>query len=242
MHGDFEAQRHWQEITVNLKVQDWYENSTKNDLQYWGFDYPPLTAYHSYICGLLAYMFDPGFVELNTSRGIETYHHKLFMRYTVLFSDLLIFIPAVIVALCLCNRAKGELILPMSYSWLSLLYYPGLYLIDYGHFQYNTVSLGLFIWTVVSFQYNHFVVGSVFFCCALNYKQMELYHAPPVFFYLLGKVFSSNFKNGASLLIKLGTTVVLTFVFIWLPYVGSVSSLLQVVSRVFPVNRGVFED
>lgn len=51
MFGDFEAQRHWMEITVNLPAAQWYENSTKNDLLYWGLDYPPLTAYHSYLLG-----------------------------------------------------------------------------------------------------------------------------------------------------------------------------------------------
>jgi alpha-1,3-glucosyltransferase len=47
MHGDFEAQRHWMEITTHLPVSKWYFY----DLQYWGLDYPPLTAYHSWLCG-----------------------------------------------------------------------------------------------------------------------------------------------------------------------------------------------
>jgi alpha-1,3-glucosyltransferase len=47
MHGDFEAQRHWMEITSHLPVSRWYFY----DLPYWGLDYPPLTAYHSWICG-----------------------------------------------------------------------------------------------------------------------------------------------------------------------------------------------
>ncbi|ETN78510.1 ALG6, ALG8 glycosyltransferase family protein [Necator americanus] len=49
--GDFEAQRHWMEITYHLPVQKWYVNGTNNDLFYWGLDYPPLTAYHSYVMG-----------------------------------------------------------------------------------------------------------------------------------------------------------------------------------------------
>lgn len=49
--GDYEAQRHWQEVTVNLPVTEWYRNGTDNDLLYWGLDYPPLTAYHSYLIG-----------------------------------------------------------------------------------------------------------------------------------------------------------------------------------------------
>lgn len=47
MHGDFEAQRHWMEITTHLPTSLWYFY----DLQYWGLDYPPLTAYHSWVTG-----------------------------------------------------------------------------------------------------------------------------------------------------------------------------------------------
>lgn len=47
MHGDFEAQRHWMELTIHLPMSKWYTY----DLQYWGLDYPPLTAYHSWLFG-----------------------------------------------------------------------------------------------------------------------------------------------------------------------------------------------
>ena len=49
MHGDFEAQRHWMEITKHLPVSQWYFY----DLQWWGLDYPPLTAYHSWLLGVM---------------------------------------------------------------------------------------------------------------------------------------------------------------------------------------------
>lgn len=49
MFGDFEAQRHWLEITHNLPIGDWYRPTADNDLLYWGLDYPPLTAYHSWL-------------------------------------------------------------------------------------------------------------------------------------------------------------------------------------------------
>ena len=49
MHGDFEAQRHWMEITKHLPVSRWYYY----DLQWWGLDYPPLTAYHSWVLGVM---------------------------------------------------------------------------------------------------------------------------------------------------------------------------------------------
>ena len=49
MYGDYEAQRHWMELTIHLPIQEWY----KFDLQYWGLDYPPLTAYISWLCGIV---------------------------------------------------------------------------------------------------------------------------------------------------------------------------------------------
>ncbi len=49
MFGDYEAQRHWMELTINLPVRRWYTY----DSQYWGLDYPPLTAYHSWLCGIM---------------------------------------------------------------------------------------------------------------------------------------------------------------------------------------------
>jgi hypothetical protein len=47
MFGDYEAQRHWMELTNHLPTRQWYTY----DLQYWGLDYPPLTAYHSWLSG-----------------------------------------------------------------------------------------------------------------------------------------------------------------------------------------------
>lgn len=49
MFGDYEAQRHWMELTTHLPFREWYTY----DLQYWGLDYPPLTAYVSWLCGIV---------------------------------------------------------------------------------------------------------------------------------------------------------------------------------------------
>jgi alpha-1,3-glucosyltransferase len=45
MFGDYEAKRHWMELTIHLPIREWYTY----DLQYWGLDYPPLTAYILYV-------------------------------------------------------------------------------------------------------------------------------------------------------------------------------------------------
>ena len=76
MYGDFEAQRHWMEVSVNLPPRTWYEHGPDNDLQYWGLDYPPLSAYLSWIIGLVAcWCGHPELVALHDSRGHESEQH-----------------------------------------------------------------------------------------------------------------------------------------------------------------------
>lgn len=242
MYGDYEAQRHWQELTVNLPVKEWYANSTDNDLLYWGLDYPPLTAFHSYLCGLIARKLNPEFIELHTSRGFESYEHKLFMRYTVFVVDLLIYIPAAYFLFCALSRTSSRRKWGKQ-EYMSLILYPGLYLIDYGHFQYNNASLGFFVGAVAALIKGQDCLGSILFCLALNYKQMELYHALPIFFYLLGICCRQGSIVGFFFKItKIGICVILTFVVIWSPFLSDAHVLLQVFYRLFPIDRGLFED
>ena len=86
-----------------------YTNTTDNDLQYWGLDYPPLTAYHSRLCGSVAHWINPDWVALRQSRGYESYDHKLFMRYSVLAVDVLVYFTAVIAYCRLMYRSREAL-------------------------------------------------------------------------------------------------------------------------------------
>jgi len=122
--GDYEAQRHWMELTLHLPPSDWYRDTSDNDLAYWGLDYPPLSAYQSLLHGRIINASLPDAVALRSSRGYEStesyvlrfnrlfncsFHaescvvktcccfgptRKLLMRWTVLSSDLLVFFPA----------------------------------------------------------------------------------------------------------------------------------------------------
>uniref|UniRef100_A0A673UXN8 Alpha-1,3-glucosyltransferase n=1 Tax=Suricata suricatta TaxID=37032 RepID=A0A673UXN8_SURSU len=240
MFGDYEAQRHWQEITFNLPVKQWYFNSSDNNLQYWGLDYPPLTAYHSLLCAYVAEFINPDWIALHTSHGYESQAHKLFMRTTVLIADLLIYIPAVVLYSCCLKEISTK---KKIANVLCILLYPGLILIDYGHFQYNSVSLGFALWGVLGVSCDWDLLGSLAFCLAINYKQMELYHSLPFFCFLLGKCFKKGLKGkGFVLLIKLACTVVASFILCWLPFCTETEQTLQVLRRLFPVDRGLFED
>ncbi|XP_038049642.1 dolichyl pyrophosphate Man9GlcNAc2 alpha-1,3-glucosyltransferase-like [Patiria miniata] len=243
MFGDYEAQRHWMEITTNLPIKQWYSNSTENDLLYWGLDYPPLTAYHSWLCGVIANETDPDWVALNSSRGYESYEHKLFMRYSVLAVDVLLYIPAV-VAFCVWALPHQSDVNQLKTAAAFLLY-PGLIIIDHGHFQYNCASLGFALWAVVALATNHDLLGSIAFVLALNYKQMELYHALPFFCCLLARCI---WETRLPLLyrfwklVQIGVVVIATFALCWLPFLTDVEVSLQVLRRLFPFDRGLFED
>lgn len=102
-------------------------------------------------------------------------------------SDILIFYPSVFALNKLFTSSSNFLI-----NLLLLLINPTIILIDHGHFQYNCISLGLMQLAIYFLiidskenQLKSLLTGSIMFCLALNYKQMELYHSLPIFFYLL---------------------------------------------------------
>ena len=89
-------------------------NTTQNDLDYWGLDYPPLTAYQvshelsmpgmpaervtsrmlcavlqSWLYGKAIEHFEPEAVALGSSRGYETPASKTLLRWSVVASDVL---------------------------------------------------------------------------------------------------------------------------------------------------------
>ncbi|XP_077270521.1 putative dolichyl pyrophosphate Man9GlcNAc2 alpha-1,3-glucosyltransferase isoform X1 [Temnothorax americanus] len=253
MYGDYEAQRHWQEITLNLPIDKWYVNTTDNDLRYWGLDYPPLTAYHSLLLGHVANRIDPSFAKLGESRGFESATHKYFMRLTVLVADILIYLPAIVYFAinscswggCKFDESNIFKFTKRDFAVLTALIYPGLILIDHGHFQYNCVSLGLFVAAVAVIAQDLFVVSSVLFVLALNYKQMELYHALPFFFYILGRHTPGKTRSWLRcirMLTCVSLAVLLTFCVIWIPFLKSRDLFFSAVLRLFPFSRGVFED
>ncbi|CEM35747.1 unnamed protein product [Vitrella brassicaformis CCMP3155] len=275
MHGDYEAQRHWMEITTNLPIRDWYVESDANDLQYWGLDYPPLTAYHMYTCGLASAAYEPQSVELLTSRGYETPTHKLFMRMTVLLADVLVFFTAAIYYALCAMQCQG-------FSWRMrvstlclLLLCPAFILIDHGHFQYNCVALGLTLWAVGLIATKRYLIAASAFTLALLYKQTLLYYAPAFFFTLLGLSTRTvavdkgirrrlRFVRPLTAVVnvaKIGLVVVLTALVVLMPFLLAgeeevpgnslverllaslrMSSLIPILRRVFPFNRGLYED
>ncbi|KAK7469253.1 Glucosyltransferase-like protein [Stygiomarasmius scandens] len=257
MYGDYEAQRHWMELTIHLPTRQWYTY----DLQYWGLDYPPLTAYHSWLCGLIGSRFNPDWFALKHSRGIETEGSKVFMRSTVVVSDALIYIPALFIfsRTWLGTRSKRT----QNLAFIVMAFQPALLLVDFGHFQYNSVMLGFTILSISLFAISHDVLGAVAFVCSLGFKQMALYYAPAIGTYLLAKCLLLGPVDGGRLFIRIAVTTILAFTLLFLPFLPpfaplysttscnqtespdctvSYLTILDPISRVFPFARGLFED
>jgi alpha-1,3-glucosyltransferase len=188
--------------------------------------------------------FEPESVALNSSRGYETLSHKIFMRATVIIVDVMLLFPSIWYTV---NAFYMESSTSVKFGvFVALAAQPGLLLIDNGHFQYNNVSLALSILAMGLIFRNHDLLGSISFSLALMYKQMSLYYAPAFFFFLLAK----KLRNGLNLqslvsLAKVGIAVLSTFIACISPFLvqeSPIEQIQQLIARVFPVGRGLYED
>ncbi|KAL2154877.1 hypothetical protein VTH82DRAFT_3553 [Thermothelomyces myriococcoides] len=277
MFGDYEAQRHWMEITTQLPISQWYFH----DLEWWGLDYPPLTAYHSWLCGKIGSLIDPSWFALFSSRGSHDPTLKVFMRATVIVSEYLIYVPAVVVFVRRYSRLNGVAYWSAAVALVAILMQPATILIDHVHFQYNTVMLGFVVASMSSMLAGRNLWAAIFFVAALGFKQMALYYACSVFAYLLGscvfprinlsRLIAIAAVTAASFAILILPIVLGTLVdvqngidsrpdidgprpplplFQWLAdyldteaaYYPVVEQLVQIIHRIFPFARGLFED
>ena len=252
MFGDYEAQRHWMEITLHTPLGEWYRQTPSNDLGYWGLDYPPLTAYQSWAYGRVVASFEPAAVALGTSRGYETSSSRLLMRWSVVASDLIFFFPGVYAFIRAFYAARET---PARTSWAlaAALVAPAGVLIDHGHFQYNGISLGLVAAAAAAVVSDRDLLGAALFSLALNHKQMSLYYAPAFFAHMLGKCLRRDTRAGRALAIaRLGAVVLGVFAILWAPFAlaespdgvenAGVGGLLAVLRRLAPFQRGIYED
>ena len=234
--GDFEAQRHWMEITQHLDPRQWYFY----DFDWWRLDYPPLTAFHSWLCGKVGAFFTPDWFALDTSRGAEDQGLKAFMRASVVVSQLAVYAAP---AYVWTRQAAQHNSMAPTLAWASLLLFPCLTIIDHGHFQYNAVMLGLCIGSFDDLVRRRFILASLLFVLALFFKQMALYYAPVMFTAILGFCIGPavGWELQLTRLITVGVTVLGTAALLLIPFFD-LDQLAQIVTRVFPVFRGLWED
>ena len=144
-----------------------------------GLDYPPLTAFHSYLLGLIGTFFNPSWFALDKSRGFESPDNglKTYMRSTVIISDILFYFPAVIYFTKWLGRYRNQSPIGQSIAAAAILFQPSLMLIDHGHFQYNSVMLGLTAYAINNLLDEYYAMAAMCFVLSICFKQMALYYA-----------------------------------------------------------------
>lgn len=135
------------------------------------------------------------------------------MRATVVVSEYLVYIPGVVILTRRYTRAQGVHVWAASIALVAILMQPATILVDHGHFQYNTVMLGLVVATFESLFAGRMMWACVFFVGALGFKQMALYYAPTIFAFLLGVCIFPRIRIGRLLGISLITLVAFAIVF-----------------------------
>lgn len=125
---------------------------------------------------------------------------------------------------------------------LSLLFSPGLLIIDHIHFQYNGFLYGILLLSLLlARESSTRLLSGILFAALLCFKHIYLYLAPAYFVFLLrgyclgpNSILDIRFGNAA----KLGAGVIAVFATAFGPFVYW-GQMGQLMSRLFPFSRGL---
>ncbi len=259
------------ELSNNINIENWYTNSNINPNNYWPLDYPPMSGYHAYIIGIVIKFFIPESILLKSSWGYESLKHKILMRMTVILSDLIFFhIPIYFLLKKIFlkqkhlnneNKKSFKIIITYLITYCFILFSPSLNIIDHGHFQYNCVMHGLFYFAVYLMLRQKFILTIIIYSFCINFKQMGMYFSLTFLFFVLNKLINLHNKKEieinkkinfvTSIIYRLFYILIKVLIYsfatisinsiIWMPWIRS-NKINDVLGRIFPLWRGIFED
>ena len=120
---------------------------------------------------------------------------------------------------------------------------PAFLLIDHGHFQYNNVMLGFTLWALAMFAAKRYSLSVVFLMLSISFKHMNIYSIPAFGAALLGIGLSQgSFRKCSLCYAKWGLSGILSLALCFAPFLKSKALLLPVLHRLFPLNRGLYEE
>ena len=103
--------------------------------------------------------------------------------------------------------------------------------------------LGFTLWSLAMFARRKFALSIAFLMLSISFKQMNIYSIPAFGAALLG-IGMSNGTIGSTLICytKWGLIAIITLLACFAPFLESKEVILLVLRRLFPVNRGLFEE
>ncbi|KAM0791420.1 hypothetical protein ACM66B_005879 [Microbotryomycetes sp. NB124-2] len=229
---DFEVHRNWLAITHSLPLTKWYYDTTSE----WTLDYPPFFAYFEKFLSVFAYVVDPQIVRLD-NLGYAAKSAVVFQRASVVASELVL-VAAVFRWARTTDKPDYQTAIVIAGS---LLFHPGLIIVDHIHFQYNGFLLGILLWSLIAAQQGHLYLCAALFAALLNFKHIFVYLAPPFFVFLLRRYCFRNGRFSSDRLIELGLLVIAICGLSFGPFVlfGGFGQVHQILSRLFPFQRGL---
>jgi alpha-1,3-glucosyltransferase len=160
------------------------------------------------------------------------------MRFTALLTELIFLFPPIYL---LISKNKNVF---LNLTLFFILIKPDVILIDHGHFQYNSLILGLILYSF------YFIVSGRFYLCCLLYtvsihaKQMAVYYSLAFFAGLIGVTLRSYRFNRKKIyveIMKYGCIVIGLSMLIWSPWLSSFDSFKTVLTAIFPIHRGLYQ-
>lgn len=175
---------------------------------------------------------------MQLQQGYESDTLKSYMRFTVLIVDLVFLFPPIYLLSSMFQKKLPQIFL------LMVLLRPDLILIDHGHFQYNSLILGLILMAFYCLLTQRYYMTCLLFTIAIHAKLMATYYCLAFLAGLVGVTYQKyKFKKSIVLaeLAKYGCIVIGTSLIIWAPWLTSVSNLQTVLTAIFPVHRGLYQ-
>jgi alpha-1,3-glucosyltransferase len=242
---DMLIQRGWMRITLNLPFKEWYRAKSAYP-EYWEVDYPPFSSWHQYLCGFIGSLIDPASMMLESDQHTRSNAERVYMRFTVLITDLIVTIPSLIFMFNLLFSNIDTRI--KNWALLSILISSQAILIDYVNFQYNIFTINLVVIATAYSLKHRFCMSAVFFGLAVNYKVYALYFSLPFpVYWALCTVEKAKKESKVYFylqvvweLAKICISGIVTCIIIWIPWL-SIQEFSNVINQTILFKRNYIE-
>ncbi|KHN81421.1 putative dolichyl pyrophosphate Glc1Man9GlcNAc2 alpha-1,3-glucosyltransferase [Toxocara canis] len=236
---DFEVHRNWMAITYNLPINEWYYESTSE----WTLDYPPLFAFFEFLLSQIAKVVVPSALSIQKEPFISP-ELLYFHRFSVIACDVLYiiscgFLTNTLQLVRICGDKSRRCAMG---GCILLLANISLILVDNIHFQYNGILTAILLFSINFAIRGQFLLAAFLYCLLLNMKHIYAYYATAYFiFYLCEYIFISVDRFIIIRTIKLAIAMWIPFILSFGPflYVGGGKMFAQILSRLFPFQRGL---